>query len=351
MSLKAVVIGCGRMGARPSQDMKDLIPKGWLPLSHVEALQMTKEVEVSAVCDSNSKSLALAKSNHGIKHGGLDYKQVIETHKPDIVTIATRTPEKKKIIEVCINNNVRGLYVEKPLAFSIHDCRQTLEALKSKNIAIQYGVNRRYHPAYKKAKSLIQQGAIGELREVRVEHGEAPLFWSHPHATDILLYFSQATQLRWLSCHMQQNTFIRTSEKLVDSDPVIESASIMFENDVLGSISRTAGLSTRIGGKTGVLTVSSDGTQIQLEAKGPNGYFVEKTNDFDLSGESATQSAMGELVQAINKNSILNTDHIQLGTELLLGCGWSHCNDGKRIGPSVIPQDFLISSRSGENYA
>ena len=46
--LKAAVIGLGKMGAEPSTRLKGKIPKGWLPISHLESVIFKFKIRIKS---------------------------------------------------------------------------------------------------------------------------------------------------------------------------------------------------------------------------------------------------------------------------------------------------------------
>ena len=59
--IKAALIGCGRMGAFTSKDVKSYAPKCWFPLSHLEALKTSDSIEIVAISDFSKNNLDRAK--------------------------------------------------------------------------------------------------------------------------------------------------------------------------------------------------------------------------------------------------------------------------------------------------
>src|SRR5262245_2682420 len=96
--MKAATIGCGRMGAQPSARAEGTVPAGWLPLSHVEALLAVPGTTVEALGDLDEKALALWSGHYGIAGCYTDYRRLIDEIRPDVLTVATRTPAKAEII-------------------------------------------------------------------------------------------------------------------------------------------------------------------------------------------------------------------------------------------------------------
>jgi scyllo-inositol 2-dehydrogenase (NAD+) len=352
--LKAAVIGCGRMGAEPAARLDGLIPAGWLPMSHAECLQATAGVELAALADTDQERLTRHAKYYGIDAVYTDYRRLLEEVRPDIVTIATRTPIKCEIMRDACALGVKALYVEKPIANSLESCRAALTATRKSSVALGYGVNRRYHAAYRRARQMILAGDIGDVVEIAAEFGRAQMLWTHPHSVDLMLFLLGSTQVVDVRAWLAPATVYRKSELVIDSDPVIEHAFFSFESGATAAITKTAGCNLHVAGTRGNLTVHADGSYIQLDTpKGAQrGYFVAHTILDDLPAESATLVAFRELLAAAGKpdSASVSPAEIETGLTMLLACAWSHlCGGSVRLAD--VPADLLVTGKYHDRFA
>ena len=352
--LKAAVIGCGRMGAEPSERFEGRIPSGWTPISHVESFIQAKDVELVALAEINSMRLEWAGKFYHIDTLFENFKDLFRAVSPDIIGIATRTPEKLNIIQEACKCGTKGVYIEKPLANNLLDSKKILDDAKKANMLISYGVNRRYHSLYRQARDLIRAGEIGELLEIVIEYGESPLLWSHPHSVDLMIFLSERRPIE-VQAELVDATVIRLSDATIDSDPVVSYAQFWFDGGVRGLIIRGGGCSVRVNGTHGTLEILSDGTSINLrKPNGPQkGYFLLHQTIFPVIQRSATVVAIEELVRNINGESIesISHDEIYFGMQMLWGRVFSHLQQGKKCLLSDIPNDLIITGRFGNVYA
>jgi len=358
MELRGAVIGCGRMGVQNSTRFEGVIPAGWLPISHAECFVKTNGVELIALADNDKQRLTDAGVGYSVKSLHENYKDMLRTEKLDIVSIATRTPLKSEIIYELCKSEVKGIYVEKPLANSIGECRRILDVVKSSTCVISYGVNRRFHHAYRKAKEIISSKELGELREVVVEFGVAPLLWSHPHSMDLLVYFAgRPTHVR---ADLNPESFNKVDSDLIDSDPLIDSAQFLFLNGVRGSISIGGGAVVRLNFSDGTLIIHGDGAYIQQSTRSnpDSPYFLDQKTYHPQSPRGATHVAFDELVSVVNGgvskqefNNLISPLDIQAGMEMLIGCAWSHMNSNQFIDINNVPSELTVTGRSGSLFA
>lgn len=178
------------MGAFPSERVLRHAPRFWLPLSHAEAMTLHPQLALRALCDVDAAALARAGEHYGITRLYQDYRRLIDEVAPDVLGIATRTPERPRIMEYAVMRGVRALHAEKPLCNSVKELLALEKLLGSPSVACTYGALRRYLPVYGQARQLVQSGRYGELQQVQVCFGPAPLFWTHAHSMDVLLFMA-----------------------------------------------------------------------------------------------------------------------------------------------------------------
>jgi scyllo-inositol 2-dehydrogenase (NAD+) len=353
--MKAAVIGCGRMGAAPSSRLHGIAPAGWLPISHVEALQQTEGVTLTALCDVDEAVVEKHATSYAVPAAFTDYRRLLSEVRPEIVTVATRTPGKCDIVKAAIEHGAKGIYVEKPLANNLVSCREVLALAARAGVKVAYGVNRRYHAAYRKARQIARDGEIGDLAHIGVDHGIGPLLWAHPHATDLILFFADTTAVTTISAALDPGTFQATTPLLVDSDPIVNHANFTFAGPLTASVTRAGGLNVRLAGTTGNLTVHADGSWLELECDDGRrtGYFLQHERVPVTADRSATVTALTELVEAVRSNGFdpTSASEIEAGTAMLMGCVVSHMRNGARIAVGEIPAELTVTGRSGSRYA
>jgi len=353
--MKAAVIGCGRMGAEPSARLNGCITAGWLPISHIESILSVDDIDAVALCDTNEELLKRRGKKYQINALYTNHEDLITRFQPDIITIATRTPQKNEIIKYACKNGVKGIYVEKPLTNSLNELKECFFYIKKYNVQLFYGVNRRYHSVYRAAKKLIMDGEIGEVTTIIVEHGFSQLLWAHPHSVDLILFFSETCDVDTVQAHLVECNASPSSDYLVDSDPFVESMFFKTRSGVSAYITNASGLNVRVMGKKGNLTVHADGAYIQLNQDNINtgGYFLDQKNMNIFSAQSATVTAIKELIAAVNTEQSIHPklDVVEIGMKMLLGGVWSHLSGNKTMLLSDIPPELIVTGKSGDLYA
>jgi scyllo-inositol 2-dehydrogenase (NAD+) len=346
--LKAAVIGCGRMGARPSEGLEQEYPYGWLPVTHIEALQEVDQIELIAICDSNTEALNKAAAHFGIAKKYCQYSELILREKPDLLTIATRTPVKKEIIEFACLHGVKGIYVEKPLANSHKDAQIILKLLSKYNVRLSYGVNRRFHNIYRKAKDFLRSGEIGRLTNIEINFGRSLLFWTHPHSVDLMLFFSNEQLFTGVSAMLDLDNSALNRKYYLKHDPYVENASFYFNSGVIGAINNSSGMNVQLGGTKGNMVIHANGNYLEINTPATHpAYFTSKKIINGLPNKSATIRALENLRESMldNEDLLISPEEIITGLDMLLGCVQSSVHNGVFIDRRKLSKEIKVDGR------
>ena len=111
MSHRALIIGCGRMGAARDHTSP------WL-YDHPSAyLALKDRVEVVGFVDRVLARAQWAAEKWGVEFAGDNVTAALETLRPDIVSICTPPSDRYEIIKACDSSpSIRGIWCEKPYA-------------------------------------------------------------------------------------------------------------------------------------------------------------------------------------------------------------------------------------------
>lgn len=98
-----------------------------------------------------------------------DYTELLTRDDVDAIVILTEDYKHKKHAIESLQAG-KHLYLEKPMALSIEDCDEILEAWRASGQKLMVGFNMRYMPMYQTMKKVIDDGVIGEVKAVWVRH-------------------------------------------------------------------------------------------------------------------------------------------------------------------------------------
>ncbi|HKL86173.1 MAG TPA: Gfo/Idh/MocA family oxidoreductase [Treponemataceae bacterium] len=156
-----------------------LIGCGRISFKHVEAYADNKEtLSMVAACDpvlekAEKKIADYVKVSSNVKPQAFaDYRDMLKTVKPDIVTIATESGKHKQIAIDCLN---AGCHVicEKPMALSTADAQEMIDTAKKNNKKIAVCFQNRFNAPVQKLRTAYEAGRFG-----RILHGMVQIRWN-----------------------------------------------------------------------------------------------------------------------------------------------------------------------------
>lgn len=352
MSIVAAVIGCGRMGAFTSAGVRRHAPACWLPLAHAEAIQSLPGLQLQALADPQPETLARALQHYGVAQGFADGAALLQAVRPTLVGIATRTIGREALIAQAVDCGARALHVEKPLCNSLAELAALETLFGRDDLFVTYGAIRRHLQPYLQARALVESGALGRLLEVQVNLGPGALYWTHPHSLDLLLFAARGRRVLSATARLSG---VERDGATVQSDPRVESASLLFDDGVEGRITRTPGCDLVFACEQGQVTVENDGQALLLrQAHGDNPYPVAQPVAVDASaGPTGTAAVVAQLLRCLqgdaearSANAALRQD-ILLGQRLLFTLLQSHLEGGRAVAPAAVDPALCILARSG----
>jgi predicted dehydrogenase len=143
---KAAIVGLGKMG-----------------LLHASILNIMPNVELSALCDKNFLLLRFAKKLFkSVKV--VDDVAKLSNLNIDFVYVTTPIPTHFPVVKtIYLNEVTRNLFVEKTLASSWEKAKELCNLAQKFRGVNMVGYMKRFSCTFRKARSLLDQGILGEL--------------------------------------------------------------------------------------------------------------------------------------------------------------------------------------------
>lgn len=122
-----------------------------------------------AVCDQRPERAEKLGAAHAA-HVERDWQTLI--HRPDIdAVIVSTTNDALAPCGAAALTAGKAVLVEKPAGRSAEDLQILQEAALRSRGVIRVGFNHRFHPAFQKARQIVQEGGIGPLLYIRARYG------------------------------------------------------------------------------------------------------------------------------------------------------------------------------------
>jgi UDP-N-acetylglucosamine 3-dehydrogenase len=154
MSLRTAVIGVGSMG-----------------VNHARVNWEMPEVDLVGVVDFNHEVADRVASKYSTK-AFYDHQSLLDDTKPDAVTLAVPTVYHHQIALDIIDRGI-PLLIEKPIAFTIAEGREIINAAKQKGVKLMIGHIERFNPAIMSVRQLIAEGELGRIFQMDA-HRQGP---------------------------------------------------------------------------------------------------------------------------------------------------------------------------------
>ena len=357
MNLQAATVGCGRMGALHTKTVSDHAPEFWMPISHLAAISKIEGIDPVACCDVLEESRLRAKKQFSVARDYADALEMLSKEKLDILTIATRTPEKPSLIQAAIDAGVRAIHVEKPLCNSVNELMVLSEKIQSSNVLFTFGCLRRYLPPYKFARRYAKAKEFGNLVDVHIEMGNAPLMWGLVHGLDQLLYFCHPAKPMYVNAWFEELEKEKGSDFTIHNDPKFISAAIMFDNGISGRIGRTSGDSITISSNSSRIEVFGDGAQVFTSDTSKNGIYQTRyeldwkrsCEQIEYGGSAAPLQLLKTALEGCKtaRKTVNEATEAMLDSQnLIFDLLWSHLQDGRVVKSRHYPVELEIKGVS-----
>jgi len=166
--------------------LKSAAPNGMLQVASIgvggmggstmKGVSSHKKVKIVAMCDVDERTLQTASKLHPDATNYVDWRELLaNADKYDAVTIGTPDHMHAAPAVLAIRAK-KHVYLQKPMASTLHECRVITEEAKQNGVITQLGNQGRSSIESRMAVELLKSGAIGKIKEVILWENK-PLSW------------------------------------------------------------------------------------------------------------------------------------------------------------------------------
>jgi predicted dehydrogenase len=137
-----------------------------------EAFAKIPEVEITALADADNAGRENAAKRTQPKTTYADYREMLANEKLDLVAICPRWIDQHHDMILAAAQAGCHIYMEKPFCRTLAECDEAIKALEQKKLKLAIAHTAQYSPVLEVVKSLIAQGEIGTLLELRARGKE-----------------------------------------------------------------------------------------------------------------------------------------------------------------------------------
>ena len=314
---------------------------GWAR-AHAAAYGNCAEVELVGVCGhSDVERLDQIAEGNGIPERSLDLVEMLEKTKPDILDIACNPHFRLEGVKVAMRPYIKLINVEKPLSLTPGDAYEIEKLCKESGKLLTVNHQKKFLPAWKKAKEFVASGGIGETGFIRASC-QGNLLEQGTHLVDMALFFNDYNPVSWV---MGQIDELEGLDKPAASAPDSAMAIVCAENGVrsvltFGSMGHEVPGSgpkwyhftleaygseghVKVGLNTEIeMTSYADGKTVTEESSWTKDFLLGLTRHLDAVAQYAKDPAQGHWS---------NLDNSMQSFQVIMGIYASGCGDG-RVG-------------------
>lgn len=159
--VKIGVIGCGSIAK----------------YRHLPEYHAHPNVEMVAVCDIDVQRAQTVAQTYGTK-AYINYKDLLNDKDMDAVSICVPNIYHASMTIAALQAG-KHVLCEKPMATTIKEAKQMIEAANESGKIVMIGHNQRFVPSHQKARDMIAHGELGKIYSFRTSFGHSgPESWS-----------------------------------------------------------------------------------------------------------------------------------------------------------------------------
>ena len=137
------------------------------------AFQKIENSEVVAVMSRNLEKAKTYAQERGIPKWYNDAQELIDDEDVNAVYIAT-PPSSHATYAIMSMKAGKPVYIEKPMAVTYEECCRINRISHETGVPCFVAYYRRYLPYFQKVKSLVEEGAIGNVINIQIRFAQPP---------------------------------------------------------------------------------------------------------------------------------------------------------------------------------
>jgi predicted dehydrogenase len=162
--VRVAILGCGQIGSR--WDMPGTPSAGGPTLTHAAAFGRLPGVQIVAFCDADLAKAQEAVAAWGCGTAFADAGAMFKAQAMDLAVIATHSSVRLGLVQQALAAGVRTLVIEKPLAGSLAESRQVVQALDECGARCLVNYLRHWDPALDDLRQRIASGEFGRVQRL-----------------------------------------------------------------------------------------------------------------------------------------------------------------------------------------
>lgn len=294
---KVGIIGCGR-------PWKSAGATGFgMAHLHAKGYEASPDAKIVAVADISQENLDAFCAEHNVPRGYLSAEAMLANEDLDIVSICLWPHLHAEMTVKAAEAGVKAIHCEKPMALTFGEAKRMVEVCDAHNVVLTFNHMRRFGAPFRKAKELLDSGAIGALE--RIEAFTSNLYDWGTHWFDMLFMYNNETPVEWVIGQIDARGGRPIFGAQLEGQGL---STFKWKNGVLGMMITgygtkdvlSAGCAQRLIGSDGVIEVGvSNDVQVRLRNAETGGAWQVIPVDGGLHGDDLHVKAVLDLINAL----------------------------------------------------
>ncbi len=314
---------------------------------HAEAYRKLLDCELVACADIVEENARTFAETFGIQRIYTDYREMLRKEELDIVSICTWPHLHAPMVIDAALAGVKAIHCEKPMADTWGAARLMAQECERRGVRLTFNHQRRFGKPFRKAKELLDSGAIGEL--LRIEIGAGNLYDYGSHTVDLANFFNNEVTAEWVIAQIDYR-----EERLIFGMHSENQAFALwrYRNGVYGMMATGAGASLvgchhRLIGTEGVIEIGPMGENmpvLRVRRFGKGDWEVIDCEGEGLHGPGHIDRAIADIVAALRegRESELCARNALNATEIIFAAYESVRRRGRVDLPLTIQDNPLV---------
>ena len=280
---------------------------------HAAGYEASPDAEIVAAADINPTNLEAFCTQHNVPPRYLSVDEMLAREELNIVSICLWPHLHAPITIKAAEAGVKAIHCEKPMALTYGEAKAMVAACEANNVQLTFNHMRRFGPPFRKAKSLLKEGVIGELE--RLEAYTSNLYDWGTHWFDMLFYYNDETPVDWVIGQFEPRGSHQIFGALVEGQGL---SLYKFRNGVAGLMVtggrdvferdvplRSTGCANRLIGSRGVIEVGvqgmpgDPGPDLRYRNDATGGVWRNVEVEGGMHGEDLHAQAVLDLIDAL----------------------------------------------------
>lgn len=243
---------------------------------HAQALRSIPGCQLEAICHHDAERLSVAGDELRVARRYVSHEELLADSKIDAVSITTHWEQHFEIARAALDSG-KHVLLEKPMATTVEECRELVEAAATSSGRFMVGHICRFDPRVSLAKQAIDAGRIGRIVTMHAKRNLpqaagslrldkiSPLMGDGVHDADLMMWFMESRP---------QRVYGRQLQFLAHRYPDVGWAMLEFGDTALGVVETNWGLPKNVSttidavmqvvGTEGMLTIDCAQTGLEI---------------------------------------------------------------------------------------